>query len=69
MEGRVQRIANGIDAAHIWDDWRILQAVANALGAGWSYRTSDSIFADLAKAVPAYAAAAPAQGRVLWGDR
>ena len=69
MEGRVQRLDNGIDAAHIWDDWRILQGIANAMGAGWSYRSSESIFADLAKAVPAYAAAAPAQGRVLWGDR
>ena len=69
MEGRVQRIAAAIDAAAIRDDWKILLGLANALGAGWSYRVVQDVFADLARAMPAYAAAAPSQGRVLWETR
>src|SRR2546423_1246256 len=35
MEGRVQRIRKGIDAAWVREDWRVLQEIANHLGANW----------------------------------
>jgi len=69
MEGRVQRMAMAIDAAAVRDDWKILLGIANALGASWSYRTVPDVFADLTRAVPPYAAAAPSEGRVLWEAR
>ena len=56
MEGRVQRIRPAIDAAAVRDDWRILQGIAQALGADWRYREPEEIFQDLAAVVPGYRA-------------
>jgi len=66
MEGRVQRIRPAIDAAAVRDDWTILQGIANALGASWHYGSSQEVFFDLARAVPAYGAV-PIGERVPWG--
>ena len=40
-------------------DWEVFQAVAQALGARWSYRTAEDVFREIARLVPTY------QGR-LW---
>ena len=68
MEGRVQRIRPAIDAAVVRDDWKILQGVAQALGADWRYRDPDEVFADLSRAVPAYRADRIGE-RALWSER
>jgi NADH-quinone oxidoreductase subunit G len=67
MEGRVQRILKGIDAAWVRDDWQVFQEIANHLGASWSYEGVERITADLIRSLPPYAAAN--QGaRVLWSE-
>ena len=68
MEGRVQRIRPAIDAAVVRDDWKILQGVAQALGADWRYRDPEEVFADLSRAVPAYRADRIGE-RALWSER
>ena len=68
MEGRVQRIRKGIDAEWVWEDWRVLQQIANGLGASWSYDGVSAITAALASGLAPYAAAINVSGRVLWGD-
>ena len=35
-------------------DWEIFQAVAQAMGASWSYRTAEDVFREIARLVPAY---------------
>jgi NADH-quinone oxidoreductase subunit G len=68
MEGRVQRILKGIDAAWVREDWRVFQEIANHLGASWNYEGVDQITADLVRALPPYAAVN--QGaRVLWSEQ
>jgi NADH-quinone oxidoreductase subunit G len=68
MEGRVQRIKRGIDAEWVREDWRVLQQLANAMGAAWAYESVDEITGDLVRALPPYAAVNQ-QARVLWGER
>jgi predicted molibdopterin-dependent oxidoreductase YjgC len=68
MEGRVQRIRKGIDAAWVREDWRVFQEIANGMGASWSYEGVDEITAELVRAVPPYAALNDG-GRVLWSER
>jgi NADH-quinone oxidoreductase subunit G len=68
MEGRVQRIKKGIDAESVWEDWRVFQAIARRLGAGWTYEGVSEITADLVRAVPPYAAALNTGERVLWSE-
>ena len=68
MEGRVQRILKGIDAASIREDWRVFQEIANHLGASWDYESVEAITGDLVRALPPYAAVN--QGaRVLWSEK
>jgi predicted molibdopterin-dependent oxidoreductase YjgC len=68
MEGRVQRIRKGIDAAWVREDWRVFQEIAEHLGASWNYEGVDQITADLVRALPPYAAVN--QGaRVLWSEQ
>ena len=68
MEGRVQRILKGIDAAWVRQDWRVFQEIANHLGASWGYESVEQITADLIHALPPYAAVN--QGaRVLWSEQ
>ena len=68
MEGRVQRILKGIDAAWVREDWRVFQEIANHLGASWNYEGVEQITADLVRALPPYAAVN--QGaRVLWSEQ
>jgi formate dehydrogenase major subunit len=68
MEGRVQRIRKAIDAEWIWEDWRVIQEIANRLGATWSYDSVDGITTDLIRSLPPYGAAVNSGGRVLWSD-
>jgi NADH-quinone oxidoreductase subunit G len=68
MEGRVQRIRKGIDAAWVREDWRVFQEIANGMGASWSYEGVDQVTAELVRAVPPYAALNDG-GRVLWSER
>ncbi len=68
MEGRVQRIRKGIDAAWVREDWRVFQEIANHLGASWNYEGVDQVTADLVRALPPYAALNQG-GRVLWSER
>jgi NADH-quinone oxidoreductase subunit G len=35
-------------------DWEVFQAVAQSLGAGWKYRTSEDVFREIARLVPGY---------------
>jgi NADH-quinone oxidoreductase subunit G len=68
MEGRVQRILKGIDAAWVREDWRVFQEIANKLGASWDYESVEKITGDLVRALPPYAAVD--QGaRVLWSEQ
>ena len=67
MEGRVQRIRRGIDAEWVREDWRVLQQVANALGASWAYESVEEITGDLVRALPPYAAVNQ-EARVLWSE-
>jgi predicted molibdopterin-dependent oxidoreductase YjgC len=41
-------------------DWEILQAVAQAMGARWSYRSAEDVFREIARLVPIY-------GGLSWG--
>ena len=68
MEGRVQRIRKGIDAEWVREDWRVLQDIANRLGASWAYDSASAVTADLVASLPPYAAALNTAGRVLWSE-
>jgi len=46
-------------------DWEIFQAVAQAMGAKWSYRTAEDVFREIARLVPAYRG--PGWGALLVG--
>jgi NADH-quinone oxidoreductase subunit G len=68
MEGRVQRILKGIDAAWVREDWLVFQELANRLGASWQYESVGQITSDLVGGLPPYAAVN--QGaRVLWSEQ
>ena len=67
MEGRIQRIRTAIDAAWVREDWRVMQAIANRLGAGWDYADIAEITAELVRALPPYAAVNRAE-RVIWSE-
>ncbi|OLD49914.1 MAG: hypothetical protein AUI83_11880, partial [Armatimonadetes bacterium 13_1_40CM_3_65_7] len=67
MEGRVQRIARGLDADWVLEDWRVLQEIANGLGASWTYDTVSDITAELVRSLPPYAALNRGE-RVLWSE-
>ncbi|HEV3096105.1 MAG TPA: molybdopterin-dependent oxidoreductase [Candidatus Dormibacteraeota bacterium] len=68
MEGRVQRIRKGIDAEWVWEDWRVLQGIANRLGAAWTYESVSGITSDLIRSLPPYGAAVNTADRVLWSE-
>jgi len=67
MEGRVQRIARGLDADWVLEDWRVFQEIANGLGASWTYDSVADITADLVRSLPPYAALNRGE-RVLWSE-
>ena len=67
MEGRVQRIRKGIDAAWVREDWRVFQEIANHLGANWNYESVEAITGDLVRALPPYTAVNEG-ARVLWSE-
>ena len=46
-------------------DWEIFQAVAQAMGAKWSYRTTEDVFREIVRLVPAYRG--PSWGALLVG--
>src|SRR2546425_2061804 len=59
MEGRVQRILKGIDAAWVREDWRGVPESANQLGATRGYETVEKNTADPGRAPPPHAAGNP----------
>jgi len=67
MEGRVQRILKGIDAAWVREDWRVFQEIANHLGANWDYESVEAITGDLVRALPPYRAVNEGVP-VLWSE-
>ncbi|TME56099.1 MAG: hypothetical protein E6I60_04710, partial [Chloroflexi bacterium] len=67
MEGRVQRILKGIDAAWVREDWLVFQEIANQLGASWNYESVAQITGDVVRAIPPYAALNHG-ARVLWSE-
>jgi len=55
-ERRLQRTARALSPRRgARSDGEILQAVARALGAAWSYRTSEDVFREIARLAPGYA--------------
>src|SRR6202022_282718 len=56
MEGRVERILKGLDAAWVREDWRVFQEIANQLGASWDYESVEKITPVLIRRLPPYAA-------------
>ncbi len=54
-ERRLQRVARALSPGRgSRADWEIFQAVAQAMGARWSYRTSEDVFREIARLVPGY---------------
>jgi predicted molibdopterin-dependent oxidoreductase YjgC len=54
-ERRLQRVARALSPRRgSRPDWEILQAVAQALGAKWNYRTAEDVFREIARLVPGY---------------
>ena len=54
-ERRLQRAARALSPRRgAKSDWEILQSVARALGANWSYRTPEDVFREIARLVPGY---------------
>jgi NADH-quinone oxidoreductase subunit G len=65
MEGRLQRVSPAVDAAAVPDDWKVLQSLAESLGAGWGYGSLGEVMAGAIEAVPQYRSVSPGE-RVLW---
>ena len=66
LEGRIQRVRQAIPpVAKTPPDWRLLQDLANAWEAGWSYRQPADVMRDMIAAVPAYGIAR-AGDRARW---
>lgn len=56
-ERRLQRSVRALNPRRgARTDWEIFQAVAQAMGAKWSYRTAEDVFREIARLVPAYRA-------------
>jgi predicted molibdopterin-dependent oxidoreductase YjgC len=54
-ERRLQRVARALSPRRgSRADWEIFQAVAQAMGARWSYRTAEDVFREIARLVPGY---------------
>jgi NADH-quinone oxidoreductase subunit G len=69
IEGRVQRLRQAIPpVAKTTPDWRLIQDLANAWEAGWSYRQPADVMRDLVAAVPAYGIER-AGDRARWWDQ
>lgn len=55
-ERRIQRVRKAMEPYEdTKPDWQIVQLLANALGAGWSYDSPQAVMAEIAKVVPEYA--------------
>jgi len=55
-ERRVQKIRKAVKApGEAKSDWEIIQAIANAMGAGWNYSKAEDIFNELRTVTPSYA--------------
>jgi formate dehydrogenase major subunit/formate dehydrogenase alpha subunit len=54
-ERRVQRVRQAVDApGEAKPDWEILQLLANRLGAGWSYRSPEQVWDEVADLSPRF---------------
>ncbi|HEV3232574.1 MAG TPA: molybdopterin-dependent oxidoreductase, partial [Candidatus Dormibacteraeota bacterium] len=68
LDGHIQRLRQAIPpVAGTPPDWRVLQDLANAWEAGWSYRQPAEVMRDIVAAVPAYGVAR-AGDRARWWD-
>lgn len=55
-ERRVQRIRKAVDApGEAKDDWDIITAIANKMGANWNYASAKAVFEEVAKVTASYA--------------
>jgi predicted molibdopterin-dependent oxidoreductase YjgC len=55
-ERRVQKIRKAVTApGEAKADWEIIQAIANAMGAGWNYSKAEEIFNEMRTVTPSYA--------------
>ncbi len=54
-ERRIQKTTRAISPRRgTRPDWEVLQAVAQALGADWRYRTAEDVYREIARLVPGY---------------
>ena len=55
LEGRVLRVREAMDPlGESLPDWHIMTALANAMGCGWEYQSSNDIQAEIMKLLPGY---------------
>ena len=68
LEGRIQRLRQSIPpVAKTPPDWSLIQDLANAWEAGWSYRQPADVMRDLVAAVPAYGIRRAGDRARWWG--
>jgi formate dehydrogenase major subunit len=54
-ERRIQRVRKALEPADgVFPDWRIVQLVANRMGAGWDYGSPEDIMDEIATVTPQY---------------
>jgi formate dehydrogenase major subunit len=55
FQGRVQKFSKAFEPlGESRPEWRILQDLAKRLGMGWSYKSEEEIFAELAREISAF---------------
>jgi formate dehydrogenase alpha subunit len=55
-ERRVQRVRKAVDApGEAKDDWEIITAIANRMGANWTYGSARAVFEEVARVTASYA--------------
>ena len=54
-ERRIQRVRKAMEPAEgVLPDWKIVQLIANRMGAGWSYTSASQIMDEIASVTPQY---------------
>ncbi len=54
-ERRIQRVRKALEPrGESMPDWRIVQSIANRMGAGWDYRSAEDIMREVAAVTPQY---------------
>jgi formate dehydrogenase major subunit len=69
-ERRIQMVRRVMDPANGLEDWQVTQALANAMGLGWSYTNPAQIMDEIARLTPAFAGVSHARleeaGSLQW---